>query len=88
MAGDKRLVELVADVLGNPKQVRFETLRSLLEAFGYQCRQPRGGSSHYVFRKAGSMPLSVPKDRPVNRMYVVQVIKLLKLEEWYEKNGR
>ena len=83
---EKRLVKLAAQVLSNPKDVGFEQLRSLLEGFGYECRQPRGGSSHYIFRKKGSMPISVPKDRPVNRKYVEQVIDLLNLEEWYEKN--
>lgn len=83
---DKRLVKLAENILGNPKNVDFAELGRLLEGFGYECRQPRGGSSHYIFRKSGSMPISVPKDRPVNRKYVTQVIDLLDLEEWYEKN--
>lgn len=83
---EKRLVKLTGEVLRNPKAVGFEKLRRLLESFGYECRQPRGGSSHYVFRKSGSMPISVPKDKPVNKKYVTVVIDLLNLEEWYEKN--
>ncbi|AJY71856.1 toxin HicA [Geobacter sulfurreducens] len=73
-------------MLRSPKDVGFEELRRLLEGFGFECRQPRGGSSHFVFRKQGSMPISVPKDKPVNKKYVIQVIELLGLEEWYEKN--
>jgi hypothetical protein len=84
---DKRLVKLAENVLKSPKDVEFNELRRLLEGFGFECRQPRGGSSHYVFRKPGSMPISVPKDRPVNRKYVLMVIDLLNLEEWYEKNN-
>jgi hypothetical protein len=83
---DKRLVKLAENILKNPKDVDFAVLSRLLEGFGYECRQPRGGSSHYIFRKSGSMPISVPKDKPVNRKYVTQVINLLDLEEWYEKN--
>lgn len=83
---EKRLVKLAEDVLRNPKNVDFNELCRLLEGFGYECRQPRGGSSHYIFRKPGSMPISVPRNKPVNRKYVEQVIDLLNLEEWYEKN--
>lgn len=83
---EKRLSKLAENILRNPKDVDFNELRRLLEGLGYECRQPGGGSSHYVFRKKGSMPISVPKDRPVNKKYVEQVIDLLNLEEWYEKN--
>jgi hypothetical protein len=84
---DKRLVKLVKSILGNPKAVDFEALSRLLEGFGFDRRQPSGGSSHYIFRKPGTMPISVPKDKPVNKKYVTQVIQLLNLEEWYEKNS-
>ena len=83
---EKRVVKLAEKIIRNLKDVGFDDLRRLLESFGYECRQPRGGSSHYVFRKSGTMPISVPKDRPVNRKYVRVVIDLLNLEEWYEKN--
>jgi hypothetical protein len=85
---DKRLVKLVDKILRNPKNVDFDELRRLLEGFGYECRQPRGGSSHYTFRKPGCPPITVPKDKPVNKTYVKQVIKLLNLEEWHEEQIR
>ncbi len=84
---DRRLSKLVSQVLGNPKDVDFEVLKRLLEGFGYECRQPRRGSSHYTFRKAGTSPMTVPKKKPVNKAYVKQVIRLLDLEDWYEKNS-
>lgn len=83
---EKRLVRLAGDILHNRKDVGFGELRRLLEGVGYECRQPKGGSSHYVFRRAGSMPISVPRDKPVNKRYVTAVIALLNLEEWHEKN--
>lgn len=83
---EKRIAKLAGEILSHPKDVGFDALCRLLEGFGYECRQPKGGSSHYVFRKRGSMPISVPKNKPVNRKYVTQVIELLNLEEWYEKN--
>jgi hypothetical protein len=83
---EKRLVKLAERILANPKEVGFHDLSRLLEGFGYECRQPKGGNSHYVFRKAGNLPISVPKNKPVNKHYVKSVIDLLDLEEWYEKN--
>jgi predicted RNA binding protein YcfA (HicA-like mRNA interferase family) len=83
---EKALVKIADKILKNPKKVAFEELSRLLEGFGFECRQPKGGSSHYIFRKAGSQPISVPKAKPVNQAYVKQVVKLLNLEEWYEEN--
>lgn len=83
----KRILKLVSRVIENPKDVDFGILRRLLESFGYEYSQPRGGSSHYTFRKTGSAPITVPKKKPVNAVYVKQVIKILDLEEWYEKNS-
>jgi hypothetical protein len=83
---EKRLVKLAEYILQNRKGVSFSELRRLLEGFGYECRQPKGGSSHYVFGKTGGMPISVPRNKPVNKRYVTAVIGLLNLEEWHEKN--
>ena len=47
----------------NPKAVRFEDLDRLLLAYGFQVRQPGGGSSHY-FYKRGRVTISVPRRRP------------------------
>jgi hypothetical protein len=40
----------------------------MLEAFGYVARET--GSSHVVFRRPGSLALSIPKHKPVKRRYV------------------
>jgi predicted RNA binding protein YcfA (HicA-like mRNA interferase family) len=87
LVGDKRLIKLVGQVLGNPKDINFDDLRRLLEGFGFECHQPRSGSSHYTFRKTGSGPITVPKKKPVNAAYVRKIIKLLYLGEWYEENS-
>jgi hypothetical protein len=47
----------------NPKAVRFEDLDRLLQACGFQVRQPGSGSSHY-FYKRGRVTLSIPRRRP------------------------
>lgn len=84
---EHRLVKLVGKILANRKNVEYNDLKRLLEGFGFECRQPRGGSSHYVFRRPNTNPITVPKNRPVNKTYVDQVIDLLNLEEWYEQNS-
>jgi len=60
----KRKCKLVEAILRNRKAVRFEELDRLLKAFGYEPRQPRRGSSHYVYRKDGVYPIIVPFKRP------------------------
>ncbi len=47
----------------NPKAVRFKDLDRLLRSSGFQVRQPRGGSSHY-FYKRGRVTVPVPYRRP------------------------
>ena len=83
---NKRLLKIVEKFFQYPKNIEFSDIKTLLEGFGYEARQPSGGGSHYIFRKAGSSHISVPKAKPVNQTYVKQVIKLLELEEWYEEN--
>ena len=46
----------------NPKNVRFEELRDLLEKFGFMMKPGRG--SHMVFRKEGVQPITIPKREP------------------------
>ncbi|HRZ79121.1 MAG TPA: type II toxin-antitoxin system HicA family toxin [bacterium] len=84
---NKALLKLVKEVIDNPKDVDFRVLKKLLELFGYDCRQPRSGSSHYNFRKEKNNMITIPKHKPVKSFYVKEVIKKLNLEEWYEKNS-
>lgn len=86
---EKRLVKLTEKILGNPKDVDFDDLLRLLEGFGFTCKPPSSGSSHYTCRKKGCpYIITIPKDKPVNKVYVKQVIKLLDLEDWYENQNR
>ena len=64
--------------------LRFEELRKVLEAYGYSMKQPRSGSSHYTFRKAGCAPITIPKHEPIKRAYVELVRQVVEAEE---KNG-
>jgi len=60
----------------NPKNVRFDILHNLLLNHGFKVSAPRGGSSHYTFSR-GIYRVTVPKENPVNQIYVKRVIKII-----------
>ncbi len=68
--------KLIRRILNLSKDVRFEELKKILERYGYSCQQPGKGSSHYVFRKPGAMPITVPRPHngaAMKRVYVEAV---------------
>lgn len=69
------LEKLYAKIANNPKGVRFEELDKLLKKYGFQRRQPGGGSSHYTYWHP-QLPeiLTVPYGRPVKAIYVKKAI--------------
>ncbi len=72
----KRVQRLRKAIAANVKNAKFEDLERLLEAAGFEKRQPRGGSSHYTFKR-GAERVTVPKHKPVNTVYVEQVLDLI-----------
>lgn len=71
---DKRLQK----IRNNPKAVSFDDLDSVLRRFGFECGVPRSGSSHHVYSRKGSPPISVPYKRPyVHEKYVKEVLAIL-----------
>ena len=54
-------------VLTLSNDLRFAELRRVLEEYGYEMKQPKGGSSHYTFRKPGCMPITIPKHEPIKK---------------------
>lgn len=75
--------KLIADILREDPNLRFESLYKALVKIGYTANQPSGGSSHYTFRKAGCMPITLPKKTPINRAYIELVAEAVRayLEE-------
>ncbi len=75
--------KLIAAILAEDRSLRFEDLKKALLRMGYTAEQPRGGSSHYTFRKPGCMPVTIPKHQPLNRVYIELVAEAVKryLEE-------
>ena len=60
----------------NPKNVRFETIQNVLLNHGFIETTPGGGSSHYTYHK-GIYRVTVVKSKPVNSVYIKQVIKII-----------
>ena len=71
------LKKLLEKIKRNPKTVKFEELDLVLQRAGFVRSQPRGGSSHYVYRK-GKHKLVVPRRQPyILQAYVARAIKPL-----------
>ena len=62
--------KLLAKRLTLSKDLRYDELRKVLESYGYEIHAPRGGSSHYTFRKPGCQPITIPKHEPIKKVYV------------------
>ena len=75
-----KLEKLLQRIKNNPKTVRFDELDKILVNTGYERFQPRGGSSHYTYRKHGRNPLTIPFRKPfVHEVYVHKVISELNI---------
>lgn len=44
-------------------------------------RAPKSGSSHVTFRKNGCMPIMIPKNEPINKIYAQTVKEIVESEE-------
>ena len=68
------------------KNMRFDELRKVLENYGYTMYQPRSGSSHCTFRKAGKEPITIPKHEPIKIVYVRMVKDVVEGGDQNENN--
>lgn len=62
--------KLLARIHSLSRDLRFDEFRKVLESYGYEMHAPRGGSSHYTFRKPGCQPITIPKHEPIKKVYV------------------
>ena len=67
--------------------LRFEELKKILESYGYVMSDPKGGSSHYTFRKAGYPPITIPKHKPIKKVYIEMVREVVEREEAANANN-
>ena len=67
--------------------LRFEELKKILESYGYVMSAPKGGSSHYTFRKEGYSPITIPKHKPIKKVYIEMVREVVEREEAANANS-
>ena len=67
------------------KDMRFAELKKVLQSYGYTVSQPKGGSSHYIFRKSGCNPITIPNHEPIKVIYVRMVKEIVEAEEANKK---
>ena len=73
-----KIEKLYDRIKNNPKNVRFEEIKHLLITYGFTYRQPRSGSSHYVFtKKECPYPVTISHQRPVNKHFINEAIKAI-----------
>ena len=62
--------KLLARLNSLSADMRFEELCKILEHYGYSATETSGGSSHITFRKAGMMPITIPRHSPISKTYI------------------
>lgn len=72
--------KLLTRICGLSRDLRFDELRKVLESYGYEMRQPSGGSSHCTFRKPGCAPITIPMHEPIKKVYVMMVREVVESE--------
>ena len=78
--------KLLQRICSLSKDLRFDELRKILESYGYAMTAPKGGSSHYTFRKAGCSPITIPKHEPIKKVYVEMVRDVIESEGHNDEN--
>ena len=66
--------------------LRFSELQKMMESYGYQLSAPKGGSSHFTFRKKGCRPITIPKHEPIKKVYVKLVKQIVESEAENNEN--
>ena len=79
--------KLLSKITSLSKDVRFDELKKILESYGYVMYAPRGGSSHYTFRKSGCRSITIPKHEPIKKVYVEMVKEIIEGEESLNENN-
>jgi len=78
MAQWEKLLERIKSL---DKHMRFAELQKVLQSYGYTVSQPRGGSSHYIFRKPGCNPITIPSHEPIKVVYVRMVKEIVESDD-------
>ncbi len=77
MSDDKRRLKRRLKIAQNPKNVRFEDLRRLLEDYGFELKRTKGSHHSFVGYVAGEkVTLVVPFRKPLHEVYVKHALDL------------
>lgn len=63
--------KLIRRLLSLSNDLKFEELTKILEHYGYKISSTKG--SHYTFRKEGAVPITLPKHKEMDVVYVKMV---------------
>lgn len=78
--------KLIARILSLSNDLRFAEVQKILESYGYTMRAPKGGSSHFTFRKQGCAPITIPKHEPIKKTYLEMVRAVIEGEVSVDEN--
>ncbi|MGK7930685.1 MAG: type II toxin-antitoxin system HicA family toxin, partial [Microcystaceae cyanobacterium] len=75
-----KLEKLIEQFLRRPPEVKFDEVRYLLEAFGFEEKRVKG--SHHIFRHPDKRQITIPKKggQKVKGVYVQKILVLLDLD--------
>lgn len=73
--------KLLSKIKSLDKDMRFAELKKVLQSYGYSVSQPKGGSSHYTFRKPDCNPITIPNHEPIKIVYVRMLKEIVESEE-------
>lgn len=79
--------KLLDKVKNLSQDLRLEELKKVLEYYGYVMSAPKGGSSHYTLRKHGYSPITIPKHKPIKKIYIEMVREVVEREEAANANN-
>jgi len=65
MKGESIVMSKWDKLLWLSNDLHFEELKKVLEEYGYVMNAPKGGSSHYTFRKQGCNSITIPKHKAI-----------------------
>jgi len=78
--------KLYAEIVRNPKDVKFEELEKLIIRFGFERRKQRSGSSHFQYAHPDLTEiLTIPFARPIKSIYVRQALDAIQKLEGSEE---
>ena len=81
-----RWEKLIEKLYSLDQDLRFEELQKILEYYGYALHRPSGGSSHFTFRKRGADPITIPRHKPIKRVYIELVKNMVEEETKHEEH--